>query len=150
MVFRMFVDNEWLPRCGFHISRHKCRSWSLEGSHSPGRQKNVRKTSGKTRQTPQIKNNLAIKVLILTNTTTCLDIDKKWCVVHNLCSRLPGFLQNINFNEKIKERQQIFYKTRENDQFLFLHSPPPFSKLSLWSMEISHLVYKRFPTLVHL
>ena len=54
----------------------------------------VRKTSGKTRQTPQMKNNLAIKVIILTITTTCLDIDKKRCVVYNLCSRLPGFLQN--------------------------------------------------------
>ena len=34
--------------------------------------------------------------------------------------------------------------------FYFCTPPPPSSKLSLWSMEISHLVYKRFPTLVHL
>ena len=49
----------------------------------------------------------------------------------------PVFYKMINFDDRIKGRQQIFFKTTS-------------SKLSLWSMEISHLVYKRFPTLVHL
>ena len=85
---------------------------------SEKRQKNVRKTSEKRQKNVRKNQTNATDEKQYSNQSidfdkhhTCLDIDKKRCVVHNLCSRLPGFLQNINFNDNIKGRQQIFYKT---------------------------------------
>ena len=72
----------------------------------------VRKTSGKTRQTPQMKNNLAIKLLILTNTTALALILIRSGVSSTISVRgCPVFYKIINFNDKIKGRQQVLFKT---------------------------------------
>ena len=70
----------------------------------------VRKTSGKTRQTPQMKNNLTIKLLILTNATTLALILIRSGVSSTISVRgCPVFYKIINFNDKIKGRQQVLF-----------------------------------------